>query len=124
MQGRRIGFSCLALLAGLAAVAISTGDTASAAAGGGPVCAMRSDGPKWYPAAALAKKDGARIMHPGDCETLLCVGAEPKIALAMGLTHPTAICGIDPLSHARMTYPNDCAIEAAGATFLHAGPCR
>lgn len=122
MQGLRIGFSCLALLAGLAAVAIPASESASAAAGS--VCGMRSDGPKWYPTAALAKKDGARIMHPGDCETVLCMGAEPKIALAMGLTHPIAICGMDPLSHARMTYPNDCAIEAAGATYIHAGPCK
>jgi hypothetical protein len=122
MQGLRIGFSCLTLLAGLAAVAISAGDSASAAAQS--VCAMRSDGPKWYESAALAKKDGARVMHPGDCETVLCMGAEPKIALAMGILHVQAICGMDPLSHARMTYPNDCAIEAAGATFVHAGPCK
>jgi len=31
---------------------------------------------------------------------------------------------MDPLAHAKMTYPNDCAIEAAGATWLHAGPCK
>jgi hypothetical protein len=122
MQGLRIGFSCLTLLAGLTAAAISVSDSASAAAGS--VCAMRSDGPKWYETAAAAKKDHARIMHPGDCETILCVGAEPKIALAMGIVHGGAICGMDPLSHARMTYPNDCAIEAAGATFIHAGPCK
>jgi hypothetical protein len=119
---RRIVFSCLSLLAGLAAAAMSVGDSASAAAGS--VCAMRSDGPKWYETAAAAKKDHARIMHPGDCETVLCVGAEPKIALAMGLVHEGAICGMDPLNHARMTYPNNCAVEAAGATYIHAGPCK
>jgi hypothetical protein len=122
MQGRRIGFSCLTLLAALAAVPISVSENASAAAGS--VCAMRSDGPKGYETAAAAKKDGARVMHPGDCETVLCVGAEPKIALAMGIFPSRAICGTDPLSHARMTYPNDCAIEAAGGTYLHAGPCK
>jgi hypothetical protein len=122
MQGLRIGFSCLTLLAGLAAAAMLFSDTASA--GAGSVCAMRSDGPKWYETAAAAKKDHARIMHPGNCDTLLCVGAEPKIALAMGIVHDQAICGMDPLSHARMTYPNTCAIEAAGGTYIHAGPCR
>ena len=92
----RIVFSCLSLLAGLAAAAISISENASAAAGS--VCAMRSDGPKWYETAAAAKKDHARIMHPGDCETVLCIGAEPKVALAMGLVHEGAICGMDPLN--------------------------
>lgn len=122
MQGLRFGLSCLALIAGLAAVAIPVAENASAAPTS--VCAMRSDGPKWYETATAAKKDGARIMHPGNCETILCMGWEPKVALAMGIVHEGSICGMDPLSHARMTYPNNCAIEAAGATFLHAGPCR
>jgi hypothetical protein len=123
MQGLRLGFSCLTLFAGLVAVAIPAG-SASAAAMKGPVCAMRSDGPKWYPEAAMAMKDHARIMHPGDCEALTCVGNYGKIAMAIGILPSRVICGIDPLTHARMTYPNDCAIEAAGATWVHAGPCK
>jgi hypothetical protein len=122
MKGLRVGFSRLTLLAGLAAIAVAIGGSAPAQAQS--VCGMRTDGPKGYPTAAAAQHDGARVMHPGDCETLLCVGWEPKVALAMGIGHAQALCGIDPLSHARMTYPNNCAIEAAGATFVHYGPCK
>jgi hypothetical protein len=121
MQGLRIGISCLTLLAGLLAVSLP----ASAVPAGDPsVCAMRADGPKWYPTAALATHDKARIMHPGDCKALTCTGMWPKVALAVGVLPSTPICGIDPLTHARMTYPNQCAIEAAGATWVHSGPCR
>jgi hypothetical protein len=125
MQGLRIGISCLTLLAGVAAVSLP----ANAVPAGDPsVCAMKADGPKWYPTAMLAKKDGARIMHPGDCKALTCTGMWPKVALyvgnSMGITPTTPICGMDPLTHARMTYPNQCAIESAGGTWIHEGPCK
>jgi len=68
--------------------------------------------------------DKARVMHPGSCDTLLCMGMGPKVALGAGIAPASAMCGIDPLSHQRMTYPNNCAIEAAGATWVHAGPCK
>jgi hypothetical protein len=123
MQGLRISFSCLTLLAGLVAVSIPAVESASAAPMGA-VCAMKADGPKWYPAAAMAKKDGARIMHPGDCESVACSGMWPKVALYVGVIPSKAMCGTDPLTHARMTYPNDCAIESAAATWVHAGPCK
>jgi hypothetical protein len=122
MQGRRIGFSYLTLLAGFATVAIAIGDSRPAVAQS--VCAMRPDGPRWYQSAVLAQQDGARVMHFGDCETLQCVGWSPKVAMALGIVREQAICGTDPLSQEQMTYPNNCAIEAAGATFVHAGPCR
>jgi hypothetical protein len=122
MQGLRIGFSCLTLLGGLAAITVPA--VSASAAPVQSVCAMRTDGPKWYESAALAKKDGARVMHPGNCEGVVCSGMGPKIALYVGVVPSTPICGIDPLTHARMTYPNDCAIESAGATWVHAGPCK
>jgi hypothetical protein len=121
MQNLRIGISCLTLLAGLVVMSVP----ADAVPVGDPsVCAVRADGPKWYPTAALAKRDGARIMHPGDCEALTCTGMWPKVALYMHVLPSREICGMDPLTHARMTYPNVCAIEAAGASWIHAGPCR
>ena len=118
----RTTISCLALVAGLAAVTVPLGSALAAPAGA--VCAMRSDGPKYYLSAREAHADGARVMHPGDCEALSCTGWAPKVALSMGLMPSQAICGQDPLTHQRMTYPNDCAIEAAGGTWIHAGPCR
>jgi hypothetical protein len=125
----RTSISCGVLLAGLAAIAVPTGGALAArhhvaSAISGPVCAMRADGPKYYLTAKAAMADSARVMHPGDCEAVVCSGAGPKIAMNMGLLPSHAICGMDPLSHQRMTYPNDCAIEAAGATWIHAGPCK
>jgi hypothetical protein len=113
--------SCFALLAGIAVVSTPV---LAATAAAQPVCAMKADGPKYYESAHAAKADGARVMHPGECQTLTCAGWAPKVALAVGLAPSSAICGMDPLSHARMTYPNNCAIEAAGGTWIHAGPCK
>jgi len=124
MQRQRIGISCLTLLGGLVAVSIAAAGSASAAPAMGAVCAMKANGPQWYPTAAEAKKDKARIMHPGDCHTFVCAGIGPKVVLAMHIVPATAICGSDPYTHAKMTYPNDCAIEAAGGTWIHSGPCK
>jgi len=121
MRRLNISFSWIALLPGFAAMSVSTGSVLAASTG---VCGMRADGPKFYESARAAKADGARVMHPGNCEALLCTGMWPKVALSMGVIPSTAICGRDPLTHQAMTYPNDCAIEAAGATWLHAGPCK
>ncbi len=123
MQGLRAGVSALTLLAGLVAASLLVAQSASAAPAGN-VCAMRADGPKGYPTAAMAKKDGARVMHPGDCQQVVCSGMAPKVALYLGVVPSQAICGRDPLTHARMTYPNKCAIEYAGAAWIHAGPCK
>jgi len=123
MRGLRLGVSGLTLLAGLVAVSVPAAEGASAARMG-DVCAMRKDGPKWYPDAALAIKDGARIMHPGDCKQVVCAGMAPKVALYVGVVQSQPICGRDPLTHVRMTYPNQCAIEYAGGTWIHAGACR
>src|ERR1700685_2023811 len=67
------------------------------------VCAMRANGPQWYATAAEAKKDKARIMHPGNCEAIVCMGFWPKVVLAMHIIPSTAICGMDPLTHAKVT---------------------
>jgi hypothetical protein len=34
------------------------------------------------------------------------------------------LCGTDPLNHARLTYPNNCAAENAHAIWIHDGPCK
>ena len=123
MRPIRTSISCFAMLAGLAAISIPVNASAAPAAAR-PVCAMKSDGPKYYDSAKSAKKDGARVMHFGDCEAVVCMGMWPKVALAMHVLPSTSICGMDSLTHAKMTYPSDCAIEAAGATWIHAGPCK
>ena len=125
MRPLRTSISCFALLAGFAAILIPVGVGAFAApAAAQPVCAMKADGPKYYLSAREAKADGARVMNPGDCESVVCSGLAPKLALSVGLVPAKAICGMVPLTHARVTYPNDCAIEAAGGTWIHAGPCH
>jgi len=122
MRPLNISISCLVLLAGFAAISVPTGNGAMAAPSG--VCAVKPDGPKYYDSARAAKADGARVMHPGDCVQILCTGVWPKVAMGMGVVPTSAICGLDPLTHQQMTYPNSCAIEYAQATWVHAGPCR
>ncbi len=108
--------SFLALLAGgIAAMAMATGDSASAAAGG-PVCGTRADGPKTYDSVKAARADGAKVAHMGNC-VILCQGFAPTL-----IQQP--LCGMDPLNHARMTYPNNCEAENAHAIWVHDGPCK
>ena len=110
----------LGVLAGLATAAVAVSEGALAAktcrAGGPPVCGMRSDGPKSYDSACLAKADGATVTHTGSCLLLLCG--------SVGALGSQQMCGSDPLSHQRFTYPNSCAAEAAKAIWVHDGPCR
>lgn len=123
MQGLRTGISCFMLLAGVAAVSLPISASAAPAADQ-TVCGIRADGPKIYPNARAARADGARVMHPGDCDTVVCSGIWPKVALGMHLVPGTVSCGMDPLTHQRVTYPNVCAVEASAATWIHAGPCH
>jgi hypothetical protein len=108
MRSLRTNLSCLAVLAGIAAVSIAAGGSAFAARG--------CDGPKTYDSACAAKADGAKVSHLGTC-TIFCQGFVPTL-----LSQP--MCGMDPLNHARMTYPNNCAAENAHAIWVHAGPCK
>jgi hypothetical protein len=117
MRTLRSKISSFAALGGIAAIAIAVGCSAAAAApAGGPVCGTKADGPKTYPSMAAAKADGAKVAHPGDC-LIFCQGFGPTI-----IQQP--ICGMDPLNHARMTYPNNCEAENAHAIWVHAGPCK
>ena len=115
MQILRTSVSCLALLAGFAMASVAISSSASAAAGG-PVCGTRPDGPKTYDSMAAARADHAAVAHPGTC-VIFCQGFAPTL-----ISQP--MCGMDPLNHARMTYPNNCAAENAHAIFVHAGPCK
>lgn len=108
--------SSLALLAGIAALSIAAASAALAAPGGGPVCGTRADGPKNYDSARAAKADGAKVAHLGNC-VILCQGFVPTV-----IQQP--MCGMDPLNHARMTYPNNCEAENARAIWIHNGPCK
>jgi hypothetical protein len=119
MRNLRTNLSILAVFAGIAAASIATSGSALAArgcAGGSPVCGMKADGPKTYDSACAAKADGAKVSHLGACQ-LLCQGFAPTL-----IAQP--MCGMDPLNHARMTYPNNCEAENARAIWLHNGPCK
>ena len=119
MRSLRSNLSCLAVLAGIAAVSIAAGGGSALAAkgcAGGPVCGEKADGPKTYDNACAAKADGAKVAHLGTC-TIFCQGFVATLP-------SKPICGMDPLNHARMTYPNDCAAENARAVWVHDGPCK
>jgi hypothetical protein len=119
MRNLRTNLSCLAVLIGIAAVSIaatSGSAFAARACAGGPVCVMKADGPQTYDSACAARAAGAKITHPGAC-TIFCQGFAPTL-----ISQP--MCGMDPLNHARTTYPNNCAAENAHAIWVHAGPCK
>jgi hypothetical protein len=124
MRSLRNAFLYAALSAALAALVLQIGDDAAMArvrgcgAAAMPVCGVRKDGPKNYANACLARADGARMVHPGECQPILCWHVSSEI-----LFHQ-AMCGRDPLNHALMTYPNRCAAEHAAANWVHDGPCR
>jgi hypothetical protein len=103
-----------AVFAAIAAMAIAT--SGASAAAGGPVCGTRADGPKTYDSVKAARADGAKVTHMGSC-VILCQGFAPTI-----IQQP--LCGMDPLNHARMTYPNNCEAENAHAIWIHDGPCK
>jgi len=115
MQTLRTSVACLALLSGFATASIAISSAASAAAGG-PVCGTRPAGSRTYDSMAAARADHAAVAHPGTC-VIFCQGFAPTL-----ISQP--MCGMDPLNHARMTYPNNCAAENAHAVWVHAGPCK
>lgn len=120
MRGVRSGLCGLAILAGLGAIAIPASDSAVAARmcqdNGQPVCGVKPDGRKTFASLCEARSEGARILHAGACMGPFCY-----VMLSLD-SHP--VCGTDPLTHARITYPNNCAVEAANATVAYNGPCR
>jgi hypothetical protein len=111
MRTLRTSVSCLALLTGFTVASIVLSSTASA-----EVCGMKADGPKTYDSARSAKADKAVVAHQGSC-VIFCQGFAPTL-----ITGP--MCGMDPLNHAKITYPNNCAAENARAIWVHNGPCK
>ena len=112
--------SCLAALATFAAMSLAASDNVLAAKRhrvvmNQPVCGLRADGPRSYDNANAAKRDHARIVHVGECSPIACSW--------MGAIQSEPMCGADPLTHARMTYPTKCAAEHAHAIFVHDGAC-
>jgi len=119
MRSLRTNLSCLAVLAGIAAVAIAATDGSALAAkacSGGPVCGMKADGPKTYDNVCAARADGTKVTHLGAC-VIFCQGFAPTLV-------SSPLCGMDPLTHARTTYPNNCAAENTRAIWIHDGPCK
>jgi hypothetical protein len=41
----------------------------------------------------------------------------------MGAIQTEPMCGVNPLTHERTTYPSKCAAEHAQAIFVHDGAC-
>ena len=119
--------ACL-VVTGFIALWLPPSDAAAAARGCSgalnPVCGIKPGGPQTYDNSCAARADGARVMHIGQCQPILCSGMGPKVALQLGIVPSQPMCGRDPLTHAMMTYPNSCAAEFAQATWLHNGPCR
>jgi hypothetical protein len=92
-------------------LSIAASGSASAA-----VCGIRADGPKTYDNMGAARADHATVAHQGAC-LFFCQGFWPTI-----IQQP--LCGMDPLTHARMTYPNACEAENARAIWVRDGACR
>jgi hypothetical protein len=117
MRSLSTNFSVFAVLAGIATISLAaSGGSAFAAAGGGPVCVMKADGPQTYDSASAARAAHVKISHLGAC-TIFCQGFGSTI-----IQEP--MCGMDPLNHAKVTYPNNCQAENAHAIWLHQGPCK
>jgi len=117
MRSLATNLSVVATLAGIATISLAaSGGSALAAAGGGPVCVVKADGPQTYDSASAARAAHVKITHLGAC-TIFCQGFGSTI-----IQEP--MCGMDPLNHAKMTYPNNCQAENARAIWVHQGPCK
>lgn len=113
----RVTASFPAMLAALAAISLAPCSGALAARGmGGPVCAAQADGPTTYDSLAAARRAHLHVIHVGACEPLSCLSW-------MGVFRSEPMCGINPLTKVRMTYPNRCAAEHAQAVWVHDGDC-
>ena len=113
----RITASSFAMAAAFAAIMLAPGGGALAARGmGGPVCAAQSDGPTTYDSFAAAKRAHLHVIHVGACQPLSCLSW-------MGVFRSEPMCGVNPLTKVRMTYPNRCAAEHAQAVWVHDGDC-
>ncbi|HUI15751.1 MAG TPA: hypothetical protein VL048_20015 [Xanthobacteraceae bacterium] len=116
----RITASCLAAVAALGVISLTASDGAFAARAhrvvmNQPVCGLRADGPQNYANAAAARHDHAKVVYPGDCQTITCWSWA-------GVVRSEPMCGINA-EHVRMTFPNRCAAMHAEATWVHDGPC-
>ena len=117
MRSLATNLSVFAVLAGIATISLAaSGGMALAAAGGGPVCVVKADGPQTYDSAAAARAAHVKVTHLGPC-TIFCQGFGSTI-----IQEP--MCGMDPLNHAKVTYPNNCAAENTRAIWVHQGPCK
>ena len=120
MRTLRIATSGLAALAAFAAMSLTISDSVLAAkthrvAVNQPVCGLRADGPRSYDNANAANRDHARVVHVGECSPIACSW--------MGAIQTEPMCGVNPLTHERTTYPSKCAAEHAQAIFVHDGAC-
>ncbi len=103
MCSLRTNLSCLAVLAGIAAVSIAAGSGSAFAAkacSGGPVCGMKADGPKTYDSACAARADGTNVTHLGSC-VIFCLGFGPTLIPAPlcvrgSIPHSGAVISVGP----------------------------
>ena len=108
-----------AVLAGIAAISIAASGGSAFAARPVPAArsaSMKADGPQTYDSACAAKPltPKSPISAPATYSA--------RVSALRIITAP--LCGMDPLNHARMTYPNNCAAENARAIWIHDGPCK
>ena len=95
------GVALLAILGGLAALAVPASDSAFAAKGCNgmsPVCANGASGPQTYDNAFAAKAAGARVEHPGACHPLFCVALYLHARVASDVRDGSAQSRPDDLS--------------------------
>lgn len=119
MRSLTTNLSVFAVLAGIATISLAASGGSAIAAracAGGPVCVMKADGPQTYDSACAAKAAGAKITHLGAC-VIFCQGFG-------GTLMAGPLCGMDPLTHVKTTYPNNCQAENARAIWIHDGPCK
>ena len=78
MRSVRTNLSCLAVMAGIAAISLAAGGGSAFAAracGGGPVCVVKADGPQTYDNACAASR--WRQNYPSRSLRPICQGFAP-----------------------------------------------
>ncbi|WP_378950644.1 Kazal-type serine protease inhibitor domain-containing protein [Mesorhizobium sp. ANAO-SY3R2] len=79
-----------------------------------PVCGQRADRTQTFSNACLARADGFRVIHNGQCRR-----AEPPRACTMEFVPVCAVRG-----NRWQTFSNSCLARADGFRIVHQGQCR
>lgn len=85
-----------------------------------PVCGERRGQYKTYGNACMARAEGARIRHPGECRSQ---GVSPRPPSQACTREYRPVCAVRRGGE-RRTFPNACVAEAQRARIVHEGECR